>query len=79
MKYIIALIAALFLTACAGHGSFVRNEQPAYWMQQYPGASQAKINNCMEKANYAYDQNVDLQWAPNLMKANAWEKCMEGK
>ena len=79
MKKISALLAALVLSACAGHNSFVQNEQPAYWMKQYPGASQAKINNCMEKANYAYDQNVDLQWAPNLMKANAWEKCMDGK
>ncbi len=76
---IIASILASVLSACAGHGSFVQNEQPAYWMKQYPGASQAKINNCMEKANYAYDKAVDLQWGPTLMKGNAWEACMESK
>jgi hypothetical protein len=78
MKYLV-IVFALFLTACAGHGSFVQNESPAYWMKQYPGASQAKINTCMEKANYAYDQAVGTNWGPTLMKGNAWEACMDGK
>ena len=77
MKYLIRILIAVFLTACAGHGSYVANEVPAYWMKQYPAASQAKINTCMEKANYAYDKYVGLNWGPTLMKGNAWEKCME--
>lgn len=79
MKLFVMMLLAMFLTACAGHGSFVQYEQPAYWMKQYSGASQGKITKCMEKANYAYDQNVALQWGPTLMKGNAWEACMEGK
>ena len=79
MKYLIALIAALFLIACAGHGDYVQNEQPAYWMKQYASADQAKINRCMDSANVEYDKYVSLQWAPNLMKANEWESCMDGK
>ena len=79
MKYFITLLFAVFLTACAGHGDYVQNEQPAYWMKQYAGADQAKMNDCMRRANYAYDENVGKGWAPNLMKANAWEACMEAK
>lgn len=78
MKYLITLLFAMFLTACAGHGDIVQNEQPAYWMKQYASADQAKVNRCMAAGNEAYDKNVDLLWAPTLMKANAWEACMDG-
>jgi hypothetical protein len=81
MKYMISILA-LFLTACAGHGSYVANEQPAYWMKQYANADQAKINTCMAASNAAYDKKAGNTafgvdgWAV-LAKGNAWEKCME--
>ena len=74
-----AILAALSLSACAGHGDYVQNEKPAYWMKQYASADQAKIDRCMGTANEAYDENVGKNWGPTFMKANAWEACMEGK
>ena len=32
------------------------------------------------KINFAeFDKHVDLNWGPTLMKAEAWEACMEGR
>ncbi len=79
MKLFISLLLAMFLTACAGHGDYVQNETPAYWMKQYASASQAKVNGCMAQGNAAYDEAVGTNWGPTLMKGNAWEACMEAK
>ena len=79
LTLLLSLIAALTLTACAGHGDYVQNEAPAYWMKQYASADQAKINRCMAQGNAAYDEAVGTNWGPTLMKGNAWEACMEGK
>ena len=79
MKSLLISLTAMFLTACAGHGDYVQNESPAYWMKQYASADQAKISRCMGEANDAYDKNVDLNWGLTLMKGNAWEACMDGK
>lgn len=84
-KKIIAIaVSALFLTACAGHGSYVENEKPAYWMKQYASADQAKVNRCYRLGDAAYDKAVsDTSWGNNgfavLAKGNAWEACMDGK
>jgi hypothetical protein len=82
MKYINVLVAMAVMfgvVACAGHGDYVENEKAAYWMKKYPGADQAKVNRCMAVANAEYDKSVGTNWGPTLMKANAWEKCMENK
>jgi len=84
MKRTIAILAVFFLSACAGHGDYVANEAPAYWMKQYAGAGQAKVNKCMDIANAAYDQKAGNTafgvdgWAV-LAKGNAWEACMDSK
>lgn len=82
MKFFITLLLVMFLTACAGHGDYVQNETPAYWMKQYASADQAKINHCMAQGNTAYDKAVgDTSWGANgwavLAKGNAWEACMD--
>lgn len=84
MKATLALLTTLFLTACAGHGDYVQNEQPAYWMKQYASADQAKINRCMASGNAAYEKAGGTQGRGDngfavLAKGTAWEKCMEGK
>lgn len=79
MKKLTLLFSILILTACAGHGDYVKNEQPAYWMKQYANADQAKVNRCMAQGNAAYDEAVGTNWGPTLMKGNAWEACMEAK
>lgn len=85
MKYINVLVAVsvmLGVVACAGHGDYVENEKPAYWMKKYPGADQAKVNRCMAIANAEYDKkvgNTAFSVGPTLDKGIAWEKCMDGK
>lgn len=83
MKYIIAILAAMFLTACAGHGDYVQNEQPAYWMKEYPGADNAKVQRCLAVAEQAKNEaqvnSYGVMGFTVLVKGNAWEKCMEGK
>ncbi len=82
MKLFISLLIALFLTACAGHGDFVQNESPAYWMKQYASADQAKVNRCYRLADVEYDKKAGNTafgadgWAV-LAKGNAWEACMD--
>lgn len=82
MKALLVTMVTMFLTACAGHGDYVQNEVPAYWMKQYASADQAKINRCMAEGNAAYDKvggssgMGDNGWSV-LAKGNAWEKCME--
>ena len=75
----LAILAVLSLSAFAGHGDYVQNETHAYWMKSYASADQAKINRCMGEGNAAYDKAVGLDWAPTLMKGNAWEACMDAK
>lgn len=82
MKRIFAILAVLSLTACAGHGDYVQNEQPAYWMKQYASADQAKVNRCYRLGDAAYDKMGgssgmgDNGWSV-LAKGNAWEACMD--
>lgn len=77
----LSILAVLFLTACAGHGDIVQNEQPAYWMTKYANADQAKTNRCMARANEAYEKAGGTQGRGDngfavLAKGTAWEKCM---
>lgn len=77
--HIIAIIlAALSIQAAADQ------QEPAYWMKQYPGAEQAKVFRCLAVADEAYDKaNTGGMWGDNgfavLAKGTAWERCMEGK
>lgn len=77
-SHILAIIlAALSLQAVADQ------QEPAYWMKQYPNADQSKVQRCLAVAQDAYEKNIggDMNghfWAV-LWKGNAWEACMEGK
>lgn len=55
--------------------------EPAYWMKQYPNASQAKVDKCLAVAEQA---KVEAQVSAYgvmgftvLIKGNAWEACMD--
>lgn len=70
------LFAALSLQAIA------ENQEPAYWMKKYPGASQEQTNRCMDRANEAYEKAGGTQGRGDngfavLAKGTEWEKCME--
>jgi len=76
MKY---LIAVLFVFAAQAFAA-----EPAYWMKQYPGAENIKVQRCLAVANEAYEKAYGgAPWGQNgwgvLAKGNAWEKCMDGK
>ncbi len=71
---------ALLLSLCAASAIAA---EPAYWMKSYPGADQAKVDRCLIVAEDAYAKNLkggmDGVASAVLWKANAWEKCMDGK
>lgn len=71
--------AAFSMAGCAGHGGYREIERAEYWMKDYAGADQAKVSRCYRLADAEFDKYVDLNWGPTLMKANAWEACMEGR
>jgi len=56
-----------------------------YWMKQYPGADQAKVQRCLAVAEEVRNKQLtggvmgsDVPWA-TLHQGIAWEKCMDGK
>ena len=76
MKKLTLLLSLIAVSAIAA--------EPSYWMKQYPGADQAKVQRCLAVANEAYEKAYGgAPWGQNgwgvLAKGNAWEKCMEGK
>lgn len=76
MRFVFAIIAAVFAAA-------VFAAEPHYWMKQYPGADQAKVQRCLAVAEEVRDKQLKggmdgVAWA-TLHQGNAWEKCMDGK
>lgn len=77
MKTLLALISIIAASQAIA-------AEPSYWMKQYPGADQAKVQRCLAVANDAYEKAYGgAPWGQNgwgvLAKGNAWEKCMDGK
>ena len=77
MKTLLALISIIAASQAIA-------AEPSYWMKQYPGADQAKVQRCLAVANEAYEKAYGgAPWGQNgwgvLAKGNAWEKCMDGK
>ena len=75
MKPSISLLLAMFAAVALA-------AEPSYWMKQYPGADQAKVQRCLAVAEEAYEKNLrgdmsGVAWAV-LHKGNAWEACMDG-
>lgn len=70
------LLAALALQAVADQ------QEPSYWMKQYPGADAAKVQKCLVVSEEAYEKahngGPGLNGFAVLAKGNAWEACMEG-
>jgi len=75
MKKLTLLLSLIAVSAFAA--------EPAYWMKQYPGADQAKVQRCLAVAEEVRYKELKggmtgVAWA-TLHQGNAWEKCMDGK
>ena len=74
MKKLTLLLSLIAVSAFAA--------EPHYWMKQYPGADQAKVQRCLAVAEEVRDKQLKggmdgVAWA-TLHQGNAWEKCMDG-
>ena len=75
MKKLTLLLSLIAVSAIAA--------EPAYWMKQYPGAENIKVQRCLAVAEEVRDKQLKggmngVAWA-TLHQGNAWEKCMDGK
>ena len=75
MKKLTLLLSLIAVSAIAA--------EPAYWMKEYPGAENIKVQRCLAVAEEVRDKQLKgdmngVAWA-TLHQGNAWEKCMEGK
>jgi len=74
MKTLLALISIIAASQAIA-------AEPSYWMKQYPGADQAKVQRCLAVAEEVRDKQLKggmdgVAWA-TLHQGNAWEACME--
>ncbi len=76
--HILAILFAAFAIQAAAD-----QKEPSYWMKQYPGADNAKVQRCLAVAEEVRNKELKggmdgVAWA-TLHQGNAWEKCMDGK
>lgn len=74
---VLIFLAAIAIQAAADQ------QGPYYWMKKYPDAPQAKVSECMEKAEAAYEKAGGTQGRGDngvavLKMGLAWEACMDG-
>ena len=76
MKTLLALISIIAASQAIA-------AEPSYWMKQYPGAENTKVQRCLAVAEEVRNKELKggmdgVAWAA-LHQGNAWEKCMDGK
>lgn len=75
MKKLTLLLSLIAVSAIAA--------EPHYWMKQYPGAENTKVQRCLAVAEGVRDKQLKggmdgVAWA-TLHQGNAWEACMDAK
>ena len=75
MKKLTLLLSIIAVSAIAA--------EPSYWMKQYPGAENTKVQRCLAVAEEVRNKELKggmdgVAWA-TLHQGIAWEKCMDGK
>ncbi len=73
---VVLAIAALSLQAVADQ------QEPAYWMKQYPTAPSVAVITCLALSEAAYEKAGGTQGRGDngfavLAKGTAWEACMD--